>query len=235
MSSNNKSNSPAGPAKTKTTKRTPAQTEASRRTGAKSRGPVTAEGKARAAQNALRHGLTAEGTTILVRDENEAKLEQLRLAYYTQFQPSNPVEIDLVDEMIAARWRIRRYTQVESRLLELEILSLAESNAQNWDGLDPSYEAAIAFKSLADNSNALQLLQRYLPALERTYRRALQPLRDLRATPTRETRQPVAVLPYTLPPEMLKDNDIPVFRQNNETNLAPPPKSPPGLLRKPAA
>jgi hypothetical protein len=101
------------------TNRSPAQTEASRRNGAKSRGPITAEGKARAAQNALRHGLTDEGTTVLLRHESQSMLEQLRLAYYTQFQPSNPVEIDLVDEMIAARWRIRRYTEIESRLLEL--------------------------------------------------------------------------------------------------------------------
>ena len=217
------------------TKRSPAQIEASRRNGVKSRGPVSAEGKARAAQNALRHGLTAEGTTILVRGENEAKLEQLRLAYYAQFQPSNPVEIDLVDEMIAARWRIRRYTEIESRLLELEMAAMAKSNADNWDGLDSSYETALAFQSLADNSNALQLLQRYLSALERTYRRALQSLRELRAAPTRETRQPVAVLPYTVPDELLKDKNIPVARQNDETNLAPPPKSPPHPLRKTAA
>jgi hypothetical protein len=39
--------------------RTPAQIEASRRNGARSKGPVTAEGKARASRNALKHGLTA--------------------------------------------------------------------------------------------------------------------------------------------------------------------------------
>ena len=45
--------------------RTPAQTLASRRNGARSKGPVTAEGKARASRNALKHGLSAMEHLVL--------------------------------------------------------------------------------------------------------------------------------------------------------------------------
>ena len=52
---------------------TDARSEASRRNGAKARGPKTEEGKARSAQNALKHGMRAQKYLVL-RDEDGAEL-----------------------------------------------------------------------------------------------------------------------------------------------------------------
>jgi hypothetical protein len=46
-----------------------ARAEASRRNGARSRGPSSADGKARAAQNALKHGLRSENYVVLLDED----------------------------------------------------------------------------------------------------------------------------------------------------------------------
>src|SRR5262245_57278317 len=56
-----------------------ARAEASRRNGAKSRGPRTLEGKARSAQNALKHGMRAEKYLVLP-DEDAAEFAELETA-----------------------------------------------------------------------------------------------------------------------------------------------------------
>ena len=53
-----------------------ARAAASRRNGAKSRGPKTPEGKARSAQNALKHGLRAE-KFVLLHDEDAGAFEAM--------------------------------------------------------------------------------------------------------------------------------------------------------------
>ena len=56
-----------------------ARAEASRKNGAKSRGPKTPEGKARASQNALKHGLRAQKYVVLP-DEDAAEFAALEAA-----------------------------------------------------------------------------------------------------------------------------------------------------------
>ena len=46
-----------------------ARAEASRKNGAKSRGPKTLEGKARSAQNALKHGMRAQEYIVLAEED----------------------------------------------------------------------------------------------------------------------------------------------------------------------
>ena len=82
------------------------QSESARINGAKSRGPITPEGKEKSSANALKHGLTSRHSMLLA-CENEAEFKQVEEDYMSTYQPTNPVERDLVEEMIGAKWRIR--------------------------------------------------------------------------------------------------------------------------------
>ena len=63
-----------------------ARAEASRKNGARSRGPRTPEGKARSAQNALKHGLRAQKYVVLP-DENSAEFQALEAALIEELVP----------------------------------------------------------------------------------------------------------------------------------------------------
>jgi hypothetical protein len=83
----------------------------SRANGALSRGPVTLEGKQRSAMNALSHGLLAR--TTLMRGEWAGGLEGLLTEHVDRLAPVDPVEYGYVEEMVVARWRLRRLWAIE--------------------------------------------------------------------------------------------------------------------------
>ena len=92
----------------------------SRANGAKSRGPKTAETRERSSRNSLRHGIVARKTILLEcedPDEFQAMLEE----YGVTYQPGNAVEQDLVDEMVASRWRSGRLSMIVTSLLDIQM------------------------------------------------------------------------------------------------------------------
>jgi hypothetical protein len=95
--------------------RTDAQREASRVNGAKSKGPVTPEGKARSARNALKTGITAE--TLLIEGESQASFEAFFVGIWVSLDPQSPAEQSLVEEYIFHHWRLRRLVAIERAML----------------------------------------------------------------------------------------------------------------------
>jgi hypothetical protein len=65
---------------------TSTRAETSRLNGAKSRGPKTPEGKARSAQNALKHGMRAQKYLVLP-DEDAAEFAELQAALVEELAP----------------------------------------------------------------------------------------------------------------------------------------------------
>ena len=189
-----------------------------RRNGAQSQGPVTAQGKAVSALNAVSHALSSR-RPLLLHDENRADYDDLRRAYHLQFLPHNAVELDLVDLLVHSIWQLRRCQTAETALLDLEIDRLLPETSKIIPDIDPAGLLALAIKNLADNSHALELLRRYQSAHERTYRRTLDTLRKLRPEPA-PAEPETALEPAPYPAETTQLVGI------CGTNPAPPPELP---------
>ena len=94
-----------------------ARAEASRKNGAKSRGPNTPEGKARSAQNALRHGMRAQKYVVLP-EEDAAEFGELEAALVEELAPVGALQTVLARRVAVAAWRLARADRIEAELFE---------------------------------------------------------------------------------------------------------------------
>ena len=144
---------------------------ASRANGARSAGPVTPEGKRRSALNSVTHGLDAR--TLILPGESGDSYDQLLAAYIETFQPVGRVELDLVMEMVAARWRQHRAWTVETATLNRQLEWDAGHRDEDDESPDRATCLAIAHRSLCDNSRSLDRAQRTEARMARMFERAL--------------------------------------------------------------
>ena len=153
--------------------RSPSQIEASRRNGAKSKGPITDEGKSRSSLNGITHGLA--GSAIVLEGESQEKWQELLAACIQELQPETELERELVDEIAAARWRIRRCRTVETAMINRHIAGDRENIANAYQSVDYSLRHAAAI----ENTN-LALIDRYDVRVRRSYDRAVKNFYELR-------------------------------------------------------
>jgi hypothetical protein len=164
------------------------KSETARANGAKSRGPTTAEGKEKSSRNAVKHGLTASSGNILLDSEDPDEFQQIFNKLLGIHAPATPAETDLVEEMVAARWRIRRMWTIETNLFNVEILTQqASPSISDGPTPDPGVHLAMAYRALSDDSHSLALASRYEARLQRTYDRAYKTLRELQQARKSET------------------------------------------------
>src|ERR1039457_1114748 len=155
--------------------------QSSRANGARSRGPVTESGKQISSQNARSHALLAR--CVVVEGESHEGFEKTLTEYLERFQPADAVEFDIVEEMVAAGWRMRRAWAIETRLLTDCV------DAQ--DPCDGTGRLAAAFNTMAD-SKALALMHRYETRLHRVYQRALKNLLLLQTSKVPNEPNPIS-------------------------------------------
>jgi hypothetical protein len=90
---------------------------ANRQNALLSTGPVTPEGRAIAAQNALRHGLFAERTVVF--GEDPAAFADHRRTLLAGLNPVGPLETLLAERIVAIAWRLLRTGRIQSEAFDL--------------------------------------------------------------------------------------------------------------------
>lgn len=142
--------------------------------GKKSRGPVTAEGKAIVSRNAVRHGILAKN--IVLDDESDGRFSALLAALHEEHQPRTITEVAFIDNMAVSRWRQMRLWSMERAGLDHEIRKQTSALPAE----DAPTRAALAFRALSDQSNTLELINRYEARYDRQFARSLQRFLNLR-------------------------------------------------------
>src|SRR5450755_4110736 len=129
----------------------PRKITSARANGAKSHGPKTESGRKASSMNAVTHGLYSK--SVVLQRESPAQHREMLDAYIQQFQPQGQAEFDLLEEMVAAKWRQRRLWAIEADLLENEIVKqkdLLDDDGQPYDEITP---LSFAYRSLANGTS----------------------------------------------------------------------------------
>jgi hypothetical protein len=140
--------------------------EAARINGAKSNGPITPEGKAIASQNSLKHGLTS--SRVVLPHESQEEFDRLEASIVNRFKPHDEIEHELVHEMAAARWRLRRIAAMEVAIFNKAFKQQRELLGPD---ADPAEIQDAAYAEVAE-SKSLRMLSRHQSQLRRAYEKA---------------------------------------------------------------
>jgi hypothetical protein len=148
----------------------PARAEASRRNGAKSKGPKTAEGKARSARNALKHGLRAE-KFVVVGDEDPQEFAAFEAAMLDSLSPQDALQSFFAGRIVRAAWRLERAEQIEAELFAREMKGV----------FDDEDDLGLALIRDGNGARAFDTLMRYRAAAQAEVFRTLRTLKALQA------------------------------------------------------
>jgi hypothetical protein len=178
--------------------------ERARRNGARSHGPVSPEGKARAAANARRYGFRS-GEFWLMPDEDEGEFAALHARQARAFAPADEGQEALVQELVRALWKKARADRLEAVLLT-------------------DIFAAEGAEERLRLTRSLGTLVRYRARIERDHERALKALLAAKAHRAQAARNATPA-PGAEPPAPR------LAARTNEPGIAPPEPAAPSLNR----
>ena len=165
---------------------TPAQIVANQANAQSSTGPRTSNGKAASAANATKHGFYGRHA-VLLNDEERTQFASLRNSYVYALNPTNIVEVALLDLLVLATWNIERTNRLEAEIANNEVI-------------DPLLSEA--------NAKTLDRIWAYRARAERTFHKCHKDLRAL-TSPTRSQSKPA--------PHQIQRNEPNVVTNSSQT------------------
>ncbi len=202
------------------------KSDTARANGAKSQGPKTAQGREISSRNSTKHGLSSRNLLVL-ECENADDFQAVHDSQMEIHQPATPAEKDLVDQMIAARWRILRLQSIESGLLNTEMRRRIRIERKLETG--HVVQLSDAYAEQANDSRAMALASRHESRLNRMYQSSYKVLRDLQASRLKQSTQPVApepVLPRAAEPAKAQPDTHEPAEKNTASNPERPDAAP---------
>src|ERR1700733_5597483 len=114
------------------------QLEANRRNAQKSTGPKTPKGRAISKMNAFQHGILSREAVVRGRciKEDDQEFVALHQRLWVELEPVGLLEEMLVDDIVTARWRMRRALKAEAGEIALNVDEGQWSRSTRDSGLD---------------------------------------------------------------------------------------------------
>ncbi len=120
---------------------TKARSARNRANASHSTGPKTIKGKARSSRNALVHGIFSK--ELLLPGEDPAPLDQFKRDMIKSLAPRNAMELELVEQVIADRWRVKRVRAAEQDCYEQRIKEDQDHHENECEIKYPSFETLL--------------------------------------------------------------------------------------------
>jgi len=140
---------------------TESQVKANQQNALQSTGPRTPDGKARAALNVLRHGLTA--STPLLPDESPDEYERFVDGVVDELEPITVLQSSMALTIANKLWRLRRVAQVEAGMLASKL----KPGPLDLTGYDTNEQVGLCYAFVrAFDGGAFEPMHRYENHLE---------------------------------------------------------------------
>jgi hypothetical protein len=174
-----------------------ARRAAGRLNGQKAKGCKTPEGKAKSAQNAVTHGVYS--TRLILQCEDQARFDTLYKSWAITFEPQNPLEREILLDLVSVHWQIRRLKNMELENVEIAMYNRRKLMNEQWTIIGEHGRICDAMEHLANTSKLPSLINRQISRLNREHDRLLKFFQQVRRD------FPNLVEPPGIPPPEVKN------------------------------